>query len=77
MSDLTPEQDLHCQECGRAVTVELGLWTPNEIICTDCEDKEIPCEWCGRNFSEKGLKIHCAKVHALEMDLAKDGWEAL
>lgn len=31
---------LYCEECERAVVVELGLNPPTRVICTDCEEKQ-------------------------------------
>lgn len=39
-------------------------------------EERVSCDWCGREFATiHGLKIHCVKVHALDMELAKDGFE--
>lgn len=39
MSDVagTSKEKLYCEWCGRSVTAELGLHTPEEVVCTDCE----------------------------------------
>lgn len=37
---------------------------------------EQVCEFCGRGFkTNHGLKIHCVKMHAFEMDMQKLGFE--
>lgn len=40
------------------------------------KEELVTCEWCGRDFTLRGLKAHCAKVHALEMEFGKIGFES-
>lgn len=43
-------EELRCEGCERGVVAELGLSTPAQILCTECEEK---VDWCHKHRSEK------------------------